>query len=337
MSWKDHSRANFAVQAISNILDSHGLDPNLCLRGTGLTVEKVLDYETVIPNKLEVEIIERALSFLPDQAGYGIRAGRSLRITNFGVWGLAILTSPDIRSALEAMARFSELSVTVSKVSLRESGERLSFIIDMGHLPKSVHRFMFERYVSMTLNFLREVVPDFDFDLFELSLPFQDPIYERQLAELTALRVHSGEDEYCVSVSKKLLGYPFNATDPLAHSHFLAECESMLKEQKSLPDYAHQIRNYVLREKNFSPKLGVVAKVLCLSDRTLRRRLQEEGHSFNQVVLDTKMTLAKELLLTTSLPVKVVAERLDYSESASFVRAFKKWSGVSPAKIKQLE
>jgi len=335
MSWKELSRANFTIHAITSILEEEGFDPNVCLVDTGLKTTELLDVQTKISPEIEIQIIERALSVLPKKAGYGFRVGRSLRITNFGVWGLAILTSPDMRSAIEAMARFSEFSLTLSKVSFRESQERMAFVLDMRHLPSSIHRFMFERYCSMTVNFLAEMIPDYQFSDFELHLPFSDPAYESELAKITGLEVLSNQAEFSLSVLKELLDVPFPEADPLAHAHFIAECERMLKGIERLPDYAQRIRNYILREKDFSPSLETVAKSMCLSGRTLRRRLQEEEHNFNQVVLDTKMALAKELLQTTSLPVKVVAERLNYSESASFVRAFKKWSGQSPAKLKQ--
>lgn len=306
MSWKDHSRANMAVQAMVNILDSEGLDPMLCLQGTDLTIAQILDVETKIPDELEIQVIEQALSLLPKKAGYGAKAGQALRITNFGIWGLAILTSPDVRSAFETMSRFSEMSIVLSKVSLRETHDQVAFVLDMSHLPVRIHNFMFERYYVMTVNFLREMVPEYDFSDFELHLPASDPVYEQELAALTKLKVVPGQFHYAVVASKTLLDYPFPKTDPLAHAHFMSECEGMLKAHKQLPDYAQSIRNYILQKQDFSPKLSVVAQSMCISERTLKRRLLEENHSFSQVVLDTKMTLAKELLLTAALPVKVV-------------------------------
>lgn len=336
MSWKDHNRANLAIQAMINILESEGINPNLCFDETGLKVREILDIDVQISDSQEIAIIEKALELLPPKAGYGISAGRSLRITSFGVWGLAILTSPDMRSAFETIVKFSELSVLLSKVSLREDQDRVSFIVDMAHLPASIHRFMFERYFSGNVSFLREVTPNYDFSDFELHLPFSDPVYEGELMGITNLKVVPNQNDYAISAPKALLDIPFPQTDPIAHSHFIAECSKILHEHKELPNYAERVRSYILREKEFTPKLSDVANSMCISDRTLRRRLQEESQSFNDVVLETKMTLAKELLLSTGLPVKVIAVRLDYSESASFVRAFKKWWGMTPAEMKDM-
>ena len=334
MSWKDNRRANLTIQAIVNILESEGLDPALCLQGTGLEVEQILNVDSNIPDHIEIQVIEKALSILPQKIGYGFRAGQVLSMTHFGIWGLAILTSPNVRSALEAMSSFSDTSIVLSRISYRERNGRVAFVLDMRHLPVSIHRFMFERYYFVTLQFLQEMIPDYDLAEFELHLPFSDPDYAGELAAQTGLKVITNQPHFAIVASTSLLDAPLPNTDPVAHAHFVTECEGMLNENKKLLDCAQKIRNYILQEKNFSPKLSDVAHSLFISERTLRRRLQEENHSFQEVVLDTKMTLAKELLLAASLPVKVIATRLDYSESASFLRAFKKWWGVSPAEMR---
>ena len=323
------------VLALMNILEREGFDPASCLAGTELTVEDLLNSETKIEDPLEIAIIENALEILPDKAGYGLTVGQSLRITNFGIWGLAILTSPDVRAAFETMSRFSQISIMLSKASMEQKGEEIYFTLNMRHLPRKIHEFMFERYYMMTINFLKEMLPGYSFDKFKIYLPFSNHTYEKQLKELTGLCVYPKQNSFSIVAHKSLLKVPFPKTDPLAHSHFIAECEGMLNSHKSLPNYAQRVREYILRESAFSPSLDKVAESLCISDRTLKRRLHEEQHSFSEVVLDTKMTLAKELLVTACLPVKVVSARLGYSEPSSFMRAFKKWWGIS-AKEAQL-
>ena len=334
MFQKNNNRANLAIQSIMNILENNGLDPALCLKDTGIIPHQVMDIDTDISDFLEIKIIEQALAALPAKAGYGIESGQSLHINNCGVWGLAILTSPDVRSAFETASRYSEMSIMLSKVNLEEMNDRVTFRLNVSHLPVSIHRFIFERYYATTLNFLQEMVPGYDFSDYRLLLPFSDPDYEQALSQLTQLTVIPDSPCYGIRASKELLDFPFPQSDSIIHQHFIAECEQVLRVHKQLPDHSQKIRDYILTNKAFFPRLSDVASSLFMSERTLKRRLQEEGHNFSEIVLDTKMALAKELLLTASLPVKVVAARLDYSEPASFIRAFGKWWGVSPSEIK---
>jgi len=69
---------------------------------------------------------------------------------------------------------------------------------------------------------------------------------------------------------------------------------------------------------------------LGLSVRTLRRRLGEEGASYFGLCDEVRGAIAERLLTGSRLQVEQIAETLGYSESASFIHAFKRWTGESP-------
>lgn len=78
------------------------------------------------------------------------------------------------------------------------------------------------------------------------------------------------------------------------------------------------------------PSLDQVAAALHMSDRTLRRRLAEEGVSFRGLLDEIREQIAEELLVTGGLSVAEVAERLGYVEVSSLSQAFRRWKGVGP-------
>lgn len=337
MSWKEHRRSNLSVQAILGILEEEGFNAADCLVGTGLRPADILNVETKISDALEIEITKRALERLPDKAGYGIRAGKALRVTTFGIWGLAILASPNMRGAFEVMSRFSELSYILSKVSLIERGDRAEFILDMDHLPERIHRFMFERYYATSVTFLREMLPNIDLSQFTLHLPFVGTAYEDDLAHITGRTVLPAQPAYALAMSRAWLEQPLPQADPLTHAHFVSQCQSLLNQRKKLPDYSQMVHDYIVQNQKYSPRLADVASKAGMSPRSFRRRLESERTSFTQIVLETKLVLAKELLSAAGLPVSTVANRLGYSETASFTRAFTQWWGESPSHVRRKE
>jgi AraC-like DNA-binding protein len=70
---------------------------------------------------------------------------------------------------------------------------------------------------------------------------------------------------------------------------------------------------------------------LYVAPRTLRRRLHDEGTTFQAVADDTHAHVASALL-ERGTPVSVVAEQLGYAEAASFSRAFRRWTGTAPSR-----
>jgi AraC-like DNA-binding protein len=74
-----------------------------------------------------------------------------------------------------------------------------------------------------------------------------------------------------------------------------------------------------------------MARLLGVSERTLQRRLNELGRSFSEVVEDFRREEAARLLTTSGLQLVEVAGRLGYAEQTSFTRAFRRWTGTTPA------
>ena len=79
------------------------------------------------------------------------------------------------------------------------------------------------------------------------------------------------------------------------------------------------------------PDLDQAAETLHLHPRTLRRHLKSEGTSWRALTNEVRSTLAAELLSHVGLSVEELADRLGYSETAAFTRAFIRWFGVPPS------
>ena len=73
-----------------------------------------------------------------------------------------------------------------------------------------------------------------------------------------------------------------------------------------------------------------VARLFGIHERTLRRRLENEGKNLLQLINATRFELAKQLLDNTSLSVMEIAAALRYADTAAFSRAFRNWAGLSP-------
>ena len=81
---------------------------------------------------------------------------------------------------------------------------------------------------------------------------------------------------------------------------------------------------------NSMPKLDVLAEGLHAAPRTIARKLKDEGSSYSTIKASLRREYAIKLLTTEHLSVAEVAERLGFTETASFCRAFKRWTGKAP-------
>ncbi|MFL9864880.1 helix-turn-helix transcriptional regulator [Paraburkholderia fungorum] len=77
--------------------------------------------------------------------------------------------------------------------------------------------------------------------------------------------------------------------------------------------------------------LRALADALCVSERTLRRRLAGSGAAFQALLDRVRHDLALDYLVRTRLSMSDIAERLGYSETAGFRHAFRRWTGHCPS------
>ena len=77
-----------------------------------------------------------------------------------------------------------------------------------------------------------------------------------------------------------------------------------------------------------------VAQELGLTLHSLRRELRRDGQSVRGLVENAMCELACGLLATAETPIKEIAYRLGFSEPSAFHRAFKRWTGTTPAEFR---
>jgi AraC-like DNA-binding protein len=92
------------------------------------------------------------------------------------------------------------------------------------------------------------------------------------------------------------------------------------------------VRRNLLRSLRSGPiNLSRFAKGLAVSERTLQRRLEQEGTSLQKLIEESRHELSLTLLRRSHLSLAEISQRLGYATLASFSRAFRRWRGVSPA------
>ena len=119
--------------------------------------------------------------------------------------------------------------------------------------------------------------------------------------------------------------------------------------RKILSQHATRLKNDLAKSKQFQDKvikiiiaqldsgyitLDTIAEQLNLSSRTVYRKLKAENVSYKDLLIKTKMQLAREYLKNSSLTLNNIAARLAFSEASSFHRAFKNWFGISPGRYR---
>lgn len=138
-------------------------------------------------------------------------------------------------------------------------------------------------------------------------------------------------------IAAEYLELPLKRT-PEELQRFLAEAPgNILVKYRDPASLARRIRRSLLDLDPASwPDAEALARQLCLSASTLRRRLAEEGQTYQGLKDSVRRELAINWLADCGVGLGEIAERLGFADSSSFYKAFRKWFGCNPGHYREL-
>lgn len=329
-------RSPGSVRILCEAAPEYGVRPEQCLEGTGLTTFDLYRHDAEVTMGQEIAAIGNFLKHAPDRHGLGIEIGRRYRPEVFGIWGYAILSSPTFGVGLRIARDFANLSFVIATLGLEDETDPARITFDTSGLPISIKRFVIERQLTVMANFNAELLAQTSMSLVRVETTVSDPEFGETIAKELATKVSVGCEHDAILVSRGMLDLPLPRHDPAVMEYCLRQCRSLLNiEERAEPEWTARVRETTLLEMANNPTIGTISTKLGLTERTLRRRLSDEGTSFRQIHTQARLAIGYELLQTAGLDVSTVAWRTGYSEPSSFMRAFSKQYGYPPGQIKK--
>lgn len=132
------------------------------------------------------------------------------------------------------------------------------------------------------------------------------------------------------------LSLPVVQTPETLRGHLVRAPLDWFKRQNYYPTYTRQVLDSLMPESEFlNLSIDEVADRLTITSRTLRRKLNDERTTFQEIKDLARRDTAIHLLSLRHIPIATIADRLGFTETASFSRAFRGWTGTTPRSFKQ--
>jgi AraC-like DNA-binding protein len=252
----------------------------------------------------------------------------------FGIVGYAMMASPDLLGALERLIRFVRMISELAIIDITPQGDcyRLRLELFAGQRPVGKHRFEFDCLTLLT--FFRWVVGG---KLSPKTVEFihEAPLNPQAYVDTFGCPVNFGSTFNGMVFKKDDLRMPLPTSNTLLldiHDRF-AEQELAQRGNKHM---TIKVRDMIVQNlPDGEPKREAIASAMCMTERTLSRRLQNEGTSFQDLLNDTRRKLALQYLRQPSLTLAEVAYLLGFSDQSTFFRACKRWFEVPPGQLRE--
>ncbi|ENR4091680.1 AraC family transcriptional regulator [Pseudomonas aeruginosa] len=289
-----------------SLLEKEGFAREQLLEGSGITPADLLDLRRLISPWQEQQVFANACR-LSDEPALGLRLGLRTRISAYGLLGYALLSAPTLGEALRIGLSYPVLLGTYFHLSLEVADGRAWLVATGYGEDEALRPFNTE----LCLGSLKVTCADLlgqPLPLLEAAFDYAgDEAMARAYAEGFACELHFERERSAIGFAAEWLERPLPLADPVTHRAILAE---------RLQD---------------PPGLEELARRLNCSSRSLRRHLQQQRTSYQQLLDELRFARAKELLQSGDMPIYRIAEELGFSETASLRHAFQRWSGQPPS------
>ncbi len=310
-----------------------GFTPEQCLQGSGLKPEDMERPETELSLEQEWHIYRRLLKLSGDPL-LGLKLGQAYRMESYGVLGYAMLSASTLGEAVRLASEFDLLTYTHFNVALQLDQDHASLQLHRPtYLPEDLLPFYEDRELAAVLTGGGQA----------LGYPLQPAAVaimhgacgaEQRYAEYFACPVSFNQPHGEFRFAAHLLTTPMPMYDAETSRFCRQQCEQLLARLSQSSSFVDEVRSLLIAQPREFTSVEALAEKLHMSPRSLRRKLQAEGASYQQLLNEIRYQLALEYLCST-LPLEQIADLLGYSEASNFSHAFKRWHGASPQDYRQ--
>jgi len=317
------------VLPLLEYLENEGFELKTILDRVGIPASALADTRTRFP-KRKFQALWQIASEATGDPAVALRVATMVKPNTLGIIGYLASASESGRNAFELVKDLTPLLWEDVECDLESSGDVAFIRCSTGTNP-AASRFTIEYAIGITVTMSR-VLGAARSDPLEARFSYSAPHYADEYERILRLpvRFDAGEDGVLFPISM------MDSLNPSADAALRRVLERYAADQLAkIPTgarFSQRVRACIL---SLLPLGGLtadgVAAQFSMSNRTLRRRLQEESTSYQEILDDVRAELACHYLSNEKRGIDEVAFLLGFSDTSAFTKAFRRWTGQTPA------
>jgi AraC-like DNA-binding protein len=314
-------------------LESAGVPVAPLLRRVGLTPQAIADPEERLSVHSQIALLDEAAIALKDDC-LGFTLARDHDPREIGLLYYVMASSKTLGEGLRRIARYSRITNESLVVGYRE-GNRLTINLSYSGVPRHSDRHQIEFCMFGLLRICRmltgqNLVPQY------FCISHHRSSVTSEIARFVGTKVEFGADSDEFALNPDALELPLIHADPYLNDFLLKYCEAALANKRAGRSHLRtRVENAISTMLPHGRVLAEdVARSLGMSNRTLARKLSDEGLNFTEILQQLRRDLAVRYLDDRKLHVSKIAWLLGFHEVSAFTHAFKRWTGKTPREMR---
>lgn len=316
------------ILPIAQTLRQRGVDAMALVEEVGIDPASVINSDRRVDVGALYRLLQRSVEETGDEA-FGLLAAEQVQPAVLHGLGLAWLASDSVYDGLQRLVRFSQVLTTGTELRLEEEGSYVH--LDIGgpadhpdYVPVAT-----DFAVGMILRMSRLTLGEYIAPV-AVQLERPPPENPETFAYYLSCEPQYDAPRNRLSFVTSDISDRLVTGDP-ALARAADEQTELYLAQFLDQSMSHDVVGKIIEHlPNGPPEQAQIAAALNVSNRTLQRKLRDEGTSFLDLLKDTRLELARKYLRQPSRSVVETAYLLGFSEPSTFSRAFKRWTGLAP-------
>lgn len=333
MSSRGHISGSL-LKTVIDVAEKKNVSREDLLNDSGLTDQDLDSSGFRLPTQLAKELMHEIIKRADDQS-FGLQVGRDVKPGSLNSLGYALMSSQNMEEALKIQKAFGGIITDSAelKIDFKDQYVIVSFTVE-GDDPETV-RPLNDMFMSTIWNYSNWITRT-EGKLHAITFTHAEPVYIEAYKDVFGVEPEFDQDACSFVFDKKYLKDPLYQADASLNAVMQERAQTELDKAKShISVYAaaaYHIRKLLPVQK---ATLIMVAEQLNMSERSLSRKLKDEGYSFKAVLQSVRETLAFEYLKNQEVSVTDIANKLGYRDYSAFSHAFRSWTGYSPKEFRE--
>ncbi|KVE31217.1 AraC family transcriptional regulator [Burkholderia sp. TSV86] len=327
------------LAALAEVALDLGLDMREVLAGTGLSAEDVAN-PFILTSTLQFLTAARNTIRLCPRSDLGVQVGRLLHASSYGMFGYAGLCSESMADAFNSAIKFHQLANGMLGVSWNQQGDLVFWNFSgwnetkLPEIDADLYHFLVDMQFALHVTVVKDIMGTWCVPVRAEFMRKQPP-HAKLLSETLECPLLFEQPCNRISYPSAWLPRVPQLAHPVTAAQVSLQCARLLDEIRNQSDITQRVYQILTRTPGKFPEIDAVASDLCMTARTLRRKLDAAGTSYNELLTSVRRALAIDYLSTTTLSIEDIAFLLGFSDAVSFRHAFKRWMGITPNDIRR--
>ncbi|QEE30412.1 AraC family transcriptional regulator [Terriglobus albidus] len=312
---------------LANKLEELGVSVPEVLRKAGLP-QDLFRQTRILVSTEELFALWHAIECVSSDPLIGLKLAVETKTERFHPMGIAALSTENLVAAVKHMARYKKLTAPeeiLHQISEDEFSISFRWLAAVETEPRLLTDYCFAWMVTIARHGTGKPVTP-------LRVEYIQPRSNVRATErLLGCQVTTGAVQNAIVFRAEDAMLPFVTRNTELLDLLAPQFDEQMKLHKAEDSFIELVRRAIQdRLTGQRPSIEIVARALHMSSRTLQRRLQEGGSSFQRVLDEARHQMARYYLSNSALELNEAAYLLGFQDPNSFGRAFRSWEGVPP-------